>query len=318
MKERTSIAPEKPSGTTAAQTAAPVLYTLSALHARFGAAPSSELAARLAQAPVGALVTEGQRLTTARLVREAPGVISAAMTIVAQLGPEQRDLLPALDGGFFRAAVTVIRTCDQKGESRGVAVDSAARLTRDNRAMRRALAKRAKAQRSIVYAAANALAGADPARKERLDAAWGRGEAPEHLARSLAELTELLREFVADARAKKVSTAVTDAWIDRQAALAAELEQVAVRADARAAVGEVAQGDVAWWRGAALWFLRQMADMIDAAHEVDLRVPKLPLGNLRTVVRRPRAAKKKPAAKKPDAPEAKKPDASAPDASKPA
>jgi hypothetical protein len=148
------------------------------------------------------------------------------------------------------------------------------------------------------------------------DAVEGDGaarEAPEHLARSLVDLVGLLREFVADARARKVSTTVTDAWIDRQMSLAAELDQVTDKADARPAAGAVAQGDVAWWRGAALWFLRQAADMIDAAHEGDPRIAKLPLGNLRSVVRRPRAAKKKPEAKKPDA---AKP--SAPDAAKPA
>jgi len=306
MRERSSIAPDSASDTSPAQPTA-TLYTLTALVARYGAASPDELNGRLALAPVAALVTEGLRVTTARLVREAPTVLGAAMTIVAQLQPDQRDLLPALDDGFFRAAVTAIHTCERKGESRQAAVGSAEGLARGHRSVRSALATRVKAQRKVVYAAATSLTGGDPARKQRLDAAWGRGEAPEHLARSLVELAGLLREFLVDARARKVSTTVTDAWIDRQMALAAELDQVTDKADARPTVGAVALGDVAWWRGAALWFLRQAADMIDAAHEGDPRIAKLTLGNLRAVVRRPRAAKKKPEAKKPDAPDAPKP-----------
>ncbi|MFO0601589.1 MAG: hypothetical protein U0324_00375 [Polyangiales bacterium] len=303
MQPRTSVLPAAAATTTPSKRSPQVtVYTLAALAARLGVTTAEEVALRLRGAPVASLVAEGARITTERLAREAPNLIGGAMTIVAQLAPDQRPLLPALDEAFFRAAVTSLDECARRGESRTAARGSAEGAARGHRKERDALAERAKSQRKVVYAAAQALAGADPARKQRLDDAWGRGDAPGHLARSLGELAAALRELASSARAAKVPVAVTDEWIAEQEALAADLAKASSRADARAAEGDVAQGDVAWWRGASLWFLRQMADMIDAAHEADPRVARLALGDLRPAIRRPRAPKKKPAAKTPSPP----------------
>jgi hypothetical protein len=294
MQERLSTPPAKPADTSPAAAATALL---AALLARFGSVPHATLRDRFAQASLLTLVTDGQRVTTERLVREAPAVIAGALAIVEQLLPEQRDLLVALDDDLFAGAATALDVCRQKGESRGTATRTVKQARKGHQTARHDALKRAQARRAIVYATASTLASGDPARKARLDEAWGRGDQPEHVAGSLTELVAILRELVADARARKQPTRVTAAWIDRQASAADELAQVSDRAGGLVAQGDVAQGDVAWWRGAALWFLRQMADLVDAAHEADPRVARLALGALRAVVRRPRSAKKK----KPDA-----------------
>ena len=180
----------------------------------------------------------------------------------------------------------------------GAAASTHAKMLPDQRALapafdeRRALAKRVSAQRALVYTTAITLAGGDPVRRAALDEALGRGRRPAHLASSHAAIVAILREVVADARSRKGPVSVTDAWIDAHARLAANLEQVAEDAAARSKDGEVAQGEVAWWRGVALWFLRQMADQVDAVNAADPRVARLPLGGLKSILRHPPAKKK--------------------------
>jgi hypothetical protein len=41
--------------------------------------------------------------------------------------------------------------------------------------------------------------------------------------------------------------------------------------------GDVGYGDVAWWRGIALWFLKQIVDVIDVARANDPRIRAVPL-----------------------------------------
>lgn len=74
--------------------------------------------------------------------------------------------------------------------------------------------------------------------------------------------------------------------VDEQEALAAKLLKSAERARGVAVEGDVGYGDVAWWRGIALWFLKQIVDVIDVARANDPRIRAVPLGSLRAVFKR--------------------------------
>lgn len=293
MKERTTLTPQPLSVTTPSNAPPPrKLQTLVALLARYGATSPEVLRAWVASASIATLVAEGQKLTTERLVKDGVILAGAAASAHAKMLPEQRAMAPAFDERLISAAVSVIDLCQRKGESRGDARATAVQLGGRNRGERRALAKRVTAQRALVYTTAITLAGGDPVRRAALDAAWGEGADPAHLATSHAAIVAILREVMAEARSRKVPVSVDDAWIDAHARLAESLEQAAGDAAVRADDGDVGQGEVAWWRGAALWFLRQMADQVDAVHTIDARVDRLPLGGLKSVLRHPPAKKK--------------------------
>ena len=130
------------------------------------------------------------------------------------------------------------------------------------------------------------LAAGDPDRRAELDAAWGSGDDPSHLATSLSSLVTITRAIVADAKKRGVTVSLSDAWLDEQAALATKLLKATQRVGRGVVEGQVAQGDVAWWRGIALWFLKQIVDTISVARESDPRIREIPLGSLRATLKR--------------------------------
>ncbi len=280
----------------------PGAHTLESLRQRLGLAERSRVLAYVALAPVPSLVEEGGRVSTARLVREGTRIFGLALDVVSTADADRRALLPALDEPMICAAVSALVTCDELGSSRVAATDKSAAQGSKRRSARASLVGKVTVARKVTYAAALSLAGGDPERRAQLDDAWGSGDEPEHLASSLTKLVALTRGIVAGARARGVSVSVEDAWLDAQDALARQLTRAVEKADASVAEAPVGQGEVAWWRGIALWFVRQMVDAIDVARESDPRIRKIALGDLQKVLRRSAKTRRKTPARPPAPP----------------
>jgi hypothetical protein len=297
MKERISVHPPASTATSATGNdpadAAPTRFTLRELTRQHKAVAVDEIVARFPDSSLDAVVADGQRVTTERLVRGATAILGAGLAILEKLTPSQRELVLGLDAGFFSAAISATNICAQKGSVRDNAVTSADNVAVSARSQRNGLAVRVKTRRTVVYNTALSLAGTDPTFKVRLDEAWGSGDTHAHYAASLHAITMVTRDLLKHLKAKKISTQVTTAWLDRQAALAEEATAAIERADVGAVPGgTVAQGEVAWWRGVVVWFLRTMANTLNGARMEDVRIPALPLGNLRSIVYHARAKKR--------------------------
>lgn len=280
----------------------PGAYTLDSLRQRLGLAERPRVLAYVALAPVATLVEEGGRVSTERLVREGTRIFGLALDVVSTADADRRVLLPALDEPMITAAVTALVTCDALSSSRVEAADKSAAQGTKRRSTRASLVGKVTAARKLTYAAALSLAAGDPDRRKQLDDAWGSGDDPEHLASSLTKLVTITRSVVAGARARGVSVSLQDAWLDAQDSLARELTRAVENADAAVADGPVGQGEVAWWRGVVLWFVRQMVDTIDAARASDPRIRKIPLGDLQKVLRRSAKSRRKTPAQPPAPP----------------
>lgn len=284
---------------------APVTHSLESLRQRLGTVARSQVIAYVALAPVATLVESGNRVSTARLVREGTRILGLALDVYDQADETQRALMPALDDALLCAAVSALDTCDTESDAREQVVTKGAAQGTKRRGTRATLVQKVTSARKVVYTAAITLSGADPKRRKQLDDAWGAGDNPDHLARSLKDLTTITREIIVEARARKVSVSIEDALLDAHDALAAQLERATEKVAAPTADAPIAQGTIAWWRGIALWFIRQALDAVETARESDPRIRKIPLGELRSSLRRSGKRPRKTATPPPPAAPAK-------------
>jgi hypothetical protein len=306
MKQRLTETPPPVGNTSPSMVpGAAVSYTLASLTQRLGAAERPQVLAYVAHAPIATLVEEGSRVNTDRLVTEGVRVVGLAVDVLGRADEGQRMLMPALGDAMLRACVGALSTCQSTCAARVVTVVRNGAQVRQRKGARGALAEQVVTQREIVYTAAVSLAGHDPARTRELDEAWGSGDDPKHLATSLAALVVVTRAIAADARKRGVAVTLTEAWLAEQEALAAKLLKQAERAAGHASDGDVGQGDLDWWRGVALWLLKQVVDAVDVARKADPRIRAIPLGTLRNALKRSGKPKRKaPAPPAPPAPPA--------------
>jgi hypothetical protein len=287
MKQRASqIPPPAPTTSPSLAPGAVVTHTLVSLMQRFGVVEQPQVLAYVAHAPIATLVTEGSRVSTQRVLDEGVRIVGVAVEELGRADDTRRALMPTLDEPMLRACVSALATVKSLSVVRVAATDKTDTQIRQRKDARSTLAEQVSARRAILYTAALALAGADPDRRVDLDDAWGSGDDPRHIATSSTALVTIARAIAADARKRGVTVSLTDAWLTELDTLAAKLLKITDRAEGKAIDGEVGQGDVAWWRGISLWFLKQIVDVLDTARASDRRIRAVPLGALRSVFKR--------------------------------
>ncbi len=287
MKQRASqIPPPQVNTSPSLAPGAAATHTLASLTQRLGTATRVQIVAYVALAPIATFVDEGTRVSTARVVEEGTRIVGLAVEVLDRADAEQRALMPALDEAMLCACTSALATCGAIDVARASVTSKNSGQAKQRKSARGALAGQAATRRTILYTAAISLAAADPGRRVELDDAWGSGDDPSHLATSLSSLVTIARAIVADAKKRGVTVSLTDAWLDEQAALATKLLKATQRVGRGVVEGQVAQGDVAWWRGIALWFLKQIADTISVARKSDPRIREIPLGSLRAALKR--------------------------------
>lgn len=286
MKQRLSEAP--PPGASTTPSLAPganATYTLASLLLQLGAVERAQVLAYLAPGSTAKLVDEGGRVNTDLLVREGVRIVGLTLDVLGRADDKQRMLMPALNNPMLACCAAALSTCQSVESKRSGATSRNGAQTRLFKAVHAISAEKVATQRKVIYAAAVSLAGADSTHREDLDKAWGSGDEPAHLADSLGKLVGVTRAIITDARKRGVTVAITDAWLKEQEALAAKLRKQ-LEGKGTSSDGDVGQGDLEWWRGIAMWFLKQIVDTVDVAHEADPRVKAIPLGALRRVFKR--------------------------------
>jgi hypothetical protein len=258
--------------------------TLEQLVARFKPASRAQILAFVGKAPTATLVRNGERATTARVRKDGVRLFTAAADFLAVATPAQKQLLLGLTETFLAAGVSALSEC--------VAVGGAAKSKKGEQVLQRgravslveALEEEAATRRDVLYMACVPLAGGDPAWTRRLDDAWSRDDRSRaSLADSLARLATEARALALDATARGVEHALDETYLQATADLAEQLKGADEKASAAVPGQNVTQGDVNWWRGACIWFIKTLVDIFASARRGDPRIPAQRLATLKSL-----------------------------------
>jgi len=250
--------------------------TLEELVARFKLVSRAQVFALVGKARAATFVRSGERATTARVRKDGVRLFTAAADFLAIATDDQKKLLLGATDAFLRAGVSALSEC--------VTVGGAAKHTKSDQALQRGravsivgeLAAEAATRRDVLYTACLPLTGGDPVWTQRLDDAWSRDDRTRaSLADSLARLVTEARELARDATARGVEHGLDEAYLHATADLAAQLKSADEKAVATASTQNVAQGDVNWWRGTCIWFIKTLVDIFASARRGDPRIPEL-------------------------------------------
>ncbi|MFO0652816.1 MAG: hypothetical protein U0326_41755 [Polyangiales bacterium] len=277
--------------------APPVIHTAASLVAMYGEADRDTIAAFVWGVTATELFARGQRVSTARLVEDGVVMLGDVGDFLATATPAQRELLASINGRFLSAASSALLQAETLG----------GRLTRrktSQRTQRQAIEVNTvkvmiagRARRDIYRSNLIAQCGDDSAWKGRIDDACCAVATPMELADSLDSLAREGRSLFAHIASEKRECALDAAYLQKITKDATDL-----RDDAKATVGAsskagLRKGDIDWWEGVSLWFLKSALDLFAKAHVVDPSIPKLSPGGLRSTLTPNQSRVRKSAAK---------------------
>lgn len=256
----------------------------------------------IAGTPVADILEQGQRVSTARVESDGVRILGDVTDFLATASSEQRALIGGIDGPFLAAACTALVYVSKLGAT----VARRKKVRKDREKAATSLAQQqmtdGRARRDLYCANLLTLCGGDEVREARVRAAQSAAETPAELADAYDKVADEAQEIQTSFRAEKRACFVDDAWIARVRAEAKTLRKSTTPGVA-AKHGEPI-GELAWWEGACVWFLKTAVAVFGRAHTVDARVPKLQARALRSVLTPSRMRKraKKSAPKGNDAP----------------
>lgn len=271
-----------------------VVYTLALLLQRFGRSEPERIDAYVGAADVADMVGAGQRISTARIVRDGVRILGGAGAFLAMASESQREELVAIDATLLSVAVTSLEIADaaqraidlQKGASSAVRNTS---KTRGANAERKARQRRATLHEALVT-----LTCGDDDWKVKVDEAMGAAEDAAAVADSIELQVAVGRKLVAWAKKRGVSCPLNEAYFAKTLQLAESCRTLGAEGTAPASRDGINQGEVNRLDGRCLWLLKRVVDCFDVAHAADPTIPKLAVLSLRSVFgrgnRKPRNA----------------------------
>jgi hypothetical protein len=280
--------------------------TLADLVTKLGPTTDDELRVYFQNVPESDLVHLGKRIATPRIATDAPHIVGDAAVFMDGASEEQLDSLGAVSRDTLRLAIGAARLADTLCKARNVSLQASRNKLDEHVAVSEQVARNAIGRRTVLTGMLEKIAcGVEPF-ASRVRAACSKSEDPKEVADALDALIGLGREMLADPTAglvaRRKTTRLSAAILDRDAGIAARLRQAAERAQAVRTAPPVAQTDVDLRDGWALTLLAEIVDAFDDAHEADPTIPRLSVYSLRAILRPPRG--KKSAGQPPQAPPA--------------
>ena len=272
----------------ASENNAPDEPTLEALIARFKLVSRAQILTFIGKARAATLVRSGERATTLRVRKDGVRLFTAAANFLAIATDDQKKLLLGATDAFLTAGVSALSVC--------VTVGGTAKSKKGEQALLRgravsvveAIEEEAATRRDVLYTACLPLTGGDPVWTQRLDDAWSRDDRTRaSLADSLARLVTEARELARDATARGVEHGLDEAYLHATTELATQLKGADEKVAASVSTQNVAQGDVNWWRGTCIWFIKTLVDIFASARRGDPRIPELRLATLKALFSHP-------------------------------
>lgn len=255
-------------------------YTLSMLLSGRGRVAPEKVLAFMHDGDRHALIVEGRRVATKRVVKECARLYREVSLFLAKATPEQLANLPALTEDFLFAAASAAL--------HGEELDLDAHTSRSEATVRRITVDRteaaAHARRNVLRVALQTLAGGDLGRLGEIETAYGMARDRDELAASLDRLCAVGRSLVEEARTRGQSTRLDAGYFGATRALAARLRAVEAPKDTFPPVDEATQNEIDYWDGVNLWFVETVLDMFDAAHQADATIPRLALIDLHSLI----------------------------------
>jgi hypothetical protein len=270
-----------------------VEYTLAGLLARYGRAESERVTAYTAAEDMAPFTRDGERISTARIVRDGARLLGQTGTFLTTATSAQREEVVMIDANFVTVAVTALADADEAQrelDTRKTAAASAQRMGQKRGAT--ALGK-AKGRRETLRQALLTAAGADPQWKAKVEDAVGTAETADEVADSIERQVKVGRALAAWVKSRGVACPLTDGYFDKALKVAADARATGATAEAPRVREGVRQGEVNRLDGVCLWFLKRLVDTFDAGHESDPTIPRLPVLSLRSVLRRGARPRKK-------------------------
>ncbi len=277
--------------------APPANHTAASLVARHGQADRAAIEGFVWGVSATELFERGLRVSTARLVEDGVVILGDASDFLLTATPAQRALIVAVNGAFLSAASSAMLQAEQASGrlTRRQSSQRSQRQAKDANATKAMTAGRAR--REIYRSNLIAQCGDDAGWKGRIDDVCGSVSTPMELADSLDLLVREGRALVSHLTSEKRPCAITTEWLQTitdDGKKVREAAQSTVGANSK--VG-LRRGDLDWWEGVTLWFLKSALDVFAKAHAVDPSIPKLSPGGLRSTLAPNQTRKRKVAAK---------------------
>lgn len=267
----TTRSPSATATQTASTSLAPTaLHTPASLVAKHGTAERVAILCFLLGLDDAGTVALGAGIAPSRIVTDGTRLLGEATDFLSVATDDQRALLsPPVNDEFMSSAATCVATIDtlERGITRRKSRRSATQKagTSDfDRAMSGARARRKLYQKRLI-----AMAGGDALASEG-------------------------RAFAKEATAKGAKAVVPAATFAAMTAYAKQLRETSKAIEGVASKLGMRKGELGWWCGAGVWFLQTLVEMFNAAHAVDVMVPKLAFSALRTALT-PTSTKRKTA-----------------------
>lgn len=270
-------------------------YTLAGLIARHGRVESARVAVYTAAEDMAPFTREGERTSTARIVRDGVRIVGQAGTFLVAATSAQREEVVMIDATFLTLAVTALADADDAQGDLDARKTAAATAQSLNQKRGATVLRKAKARRETLRQALLTAAGADPQWKAKVEEAVGAAETADEVADSIERQVKVGRALAEEVKSRGVTCPLTEGYFDKVLKVAADARATGAAAEAPRVREGVRQGEVNRLDGVCLWFLKRLVDTFDAGHESDPTVPRLPVLSLRSVLQRGTLRRKKPA-----------------------
>ncbi len=283
--------------------APPKRYTVQALVALVGMVAVAKVLTYVRGFVQAVLIKRGAKVATSRVAEDGAQIVGQAAEFMARATPTQRRLLATVTPAFLAAAATGLYTAAEldakvsRRRAKGKVGRKAAKAAEG------AVLPAARARRQLFCTHLIAMAGGESAWVTRVQDACAAAPDGAALARSIDTMVTEGRALAAHVAAQGGDVTVDDAYFTEMTELA-EAVRAASHEVASVTPDASAQAELDWWDGVNLWFLGTLVDNFAQAHKVDARVPRLPLGGLKSVLKPGLTRARKPASapKPPPAP----------------
>lgn len=278
-----SIRPSS-SSTTSTTLAPPPNHTAASLVERHGASDRETIQSYVWGLSTHELYARGRRVTSPSLVKAGVSILGEASDFILVASPAQKALLASIDGRFLSAAASLLREVEVVHGQLSRRQDARKSRRGAKQTAQDKLMTEGRARRDLYRANLVACSGDDAAWKGRIEDACSSVQTPAELADSLDALAQEGAALLRHIKSEKRPCALDDDYIAAIKASATALRDGT--ADSRGVESKlgVQRGDLDWWEGVGVWFLKTLRDVFVKAHGIDPGVPKLNPGALRSVI----------------------------------
>lgn len=270
-----------------------VVYTLALLIQRFGRAEPALVEAHVGAAEVSQSVSVGERISTARIVRDGVRILGTAGSFLATATEAQREELIMIDAPFLSAATTSLDVAETAQRRLDLKKNAASAVRNTAKTRGTSAEQKARRRRAALYEALLTATCGDGDWKKKLDHDMGAAPTAAEVADSIEKLVAHGRVLVPWAKERGASCPLNDAYFTKTLQIAESCRVLGAEGTAPASRDGINQGEVDRLDGRALWFLKRVIDTFDVAHEADPTIPKLPVYSLRAIFGR--GTRRKPA-----------------------